>query len=595
MNFLKYIFASALGTLLAGLILVFFVFVIAVSVISFALDDIASGDKVTVKEKTVLLMNFDAPIVERAPKDDFEIPGFTEKKLGLDKLVETLDKASKDEKIEGVLLAFNSIQGGAATTEVLRDALLDFKASGKWIVAYSESYSQKGYYLASVANEIYLNPEGSVFLAGLSYKPLFLKDMFDKIGVEMQVIRGTGNKFKSAVEPFMYNEMSEANREQSSQLIGSVWTHLTQGMAEERGMDVAEINRAADELSLFFAEEAVEKRFVDGLKYHDEIQDLLAEKLELDEWEKDHMVSYDDYKRVKLEKTKVKDLKKSKIALVYAVGEIQSGEGDDETIGSDRIAAAIRKARKDTTVKAIVFRVNSPGGSALASDVIWREVVLASDEKPFAVSMGDLAASGGYYISCASDRIFAEPTTITGSIGVFGVVPNAKELMNKKLGLHIDGVKTNENADMMDISKPLNTMQYAIIQKGVDDIYSEFLGKVAEGRGLTTTYVDSIGQGRVWTGTDALDLGLVDEIGGMQEAIDWVAAQAELDDYRLKSYPKIKSPMDELMQAFNGQGESRILEKAFSNYELKSQAAYIESIINMEGIQARMPYYISFE
>lgn len=594
MNFIKTIFASAIGTLLAGLVLFFFAFIVIIGVITFAMDDFASGDTVTVKENSVLALNLDAPILERAPKVDFEIPGFSEKSLGLDKLIETIAKAKTDEKIKGLYLSFSSVAGGSATTEALRKALLDFKTEGKWIVAYSEGYTQKGYYLASVADEIYLNPEGSIMFYGLSYKPMFMKDMLDKIGVDMQIIRGSNNKFKSAVEPFMYNQMSEANKEQSRQLIGSVWSHVVDGIAQERSLDPADINTAADDLTLFIAKEAVSNKFVDGLKYHDEIQALLAEKLEVDELDKKQVVTYDDYKKVKLTKTKAKDLKKKKIAVVYAVGEIESGEGDDETIGSDRIAAAIRDARKDTVVKAIVLRVNSPGGSALASDVIWREMTLASDEKPVVVSMGDLAASGGYYISCAADKIYAETNTITGSIGVFGVMPNAQKLLNKKLGIHFDGVKTNDHSDVFDFSKPLQSVEAAIIQRSVDDIYSSFLGKVADGRNLRKSYVDSIGQGRVWTGIDALELGLVDEIGGMDEAIEWAAEQAGLEAYNLKYLPKQKGPFDEFMESFSGEAESRIIEHTLSDYELINQMKYVQSVMNMKGVQARLPYYISF-
>ena len=594
MKFIKYVFASALGTMLAGLVLFFIMFAIVVATITAAFDDITSEKNVKLKDNSVLVLDFDGPVKERVLKDDFEIPGFTEKKIGLNEMLKTIGNAQQDERIEGIFLNFANIQGGAATTEAIRNALLDFKVSGKWIIAYAEGYSQKGYYLASVADEVYLNPEGMISFYGLSYKPMFMKDMLNKIGVDMQIIRGKNNRFKSAVEPFMYNQMSEANKLQSQLLISSVWNQIVNGIATERGITVGHVNKVADELSLYLTDETLKQKFIDGLKYQDEISALLAGKIGLEEMDKDYLINYADYKNVKLKKTKAKDFKKPKIAVIYAVGAIESGDGDDETIGSDRIAGAIKKARKDTTVKAIVFRVNSPGGSALASDVIWREVTLAADDKPFVVSMGDLAASGGYYISCPADKIYAEPNTITGSIGVFGVLPNAKKLLNEKLGLHFDGVKTNKHSDMMDLSKPLKPYEYKIIQKNVDEIYATFMGKVATGRDLRITYVDSIGQGRVWTGTDAVELGLVDEIGGMDDAIAWAAEQAGLEDYRIKELPKMKSPIEELLESFGAEVQLKVLENTITDYELFEQFKYLQSVMNMKGVQARLPYYISF-
>jgi protease-4 len=594
MSFIKYVFASALGTLLAGLVMFFIMFAIVVATISVAFDDITSEKSVKIKDNSVLMLDFDSPIKERVLQDQFEIPGFTEDKIGLTEIIKTIDNAKQDDRIEGIFLNFSGIQGGAATTEAIRKALLDFKTSDKWIIAYAEGYTQKGYYLASVADELYLNPEGMISFYGLSYKPMFMKDMLGKIGVEMQIIRGKNNKYKSAVEPFMYNQMSEANKIQSKQLISSVWYQIVDGIATERGITIDQVNKAADELSLYLSKNALEQGFIDGLKYQDEVSAMLAGKLGLEEMEKDRMIKYGDYKNVKLKKTKAKDFKKPKIAVIYAVGSIESGDGDDETIGSDRIAKAIKKARIDSTIKAIVFRVNSPGGSALASDVIWREVTLAVGDKPFVVSMGDLAASGGYYIACAADKIYAEHNTITGSIGVFGVLPNAKELLNDKIGVHFDGVKTNEHSDMMDISKPLKKYEYQLIQKSVDEIYASFLGKVADGRGLRVTYVDSIGQGRVWTGTDALELGLVDEIGGLDDAISWAAEKAELEDYRIKELPTMKNPFEELFESFGSSVQAKALESTIKDYELFEQFKYMQSIMNMKGVQARLPYYISF-
>jgi len=594
MKFFKYVLASALGTILSGIILFFFLFILVIGSLSSAFDDLMSEKTASIKDHSVLVLDFKKPIREREVEDDFIIPGMTDEKIGLNKIIKNINKAKEDEKIEGIFLDFGSVSAGAASTDAIRNALVDFKESGKWILAYGESYSQKGYFLATVADKVYLNPEGGINFYGISYKPLFMKDMFDKIGIEMQVIRGANNKFKSAVEPFMYNKMSEANKLQSQQLINSIWGRIVNEIANSRNLSIDLVQKAADDLSLTFPEEALNLNFIDGLKYRDEINALLAEKLEEEELDTKQLVTYSRYQKVKIKKTKSRDFKKDKIAVIYAVGEITGGEGNDEVIGSKRISAAIKKARKDSTVKAIVFRVNSPGGSALASDVIWREVILAQETKPFVVSMGDLAASGGYYISCAADRIFAEPSTITGSIGVFGLLPNAQKLMNDKMGVYTDGVKTNKHSDMMSISKPLSPVEYKIIQKSVDEVYSSFISKVADGRNLRLSFVDSIGQGRIWTGLDALEIGLVDEIGGIEKAIDWAAESAGIEDYRVKEYPKMKNPIEEIIKSLTGEVEAKVMQDMLNNYELLEQYNYIQSAMNMKGIQARLPYYISF-
>ena len=593
MKFFKYVFASALGTIIAGIFLLIVLVGLVLGSITAAFDDFASEKRESISSNSVLTLKLDGAIVDRSKKDDIEIPGFTEKSFGLNKILENIEKAGEDDKIEGIYLNVSGISTGIASIEAIRNKLMEFKESGKWIVAYSEYYSQGAYYLASSADEIYLNPEGTVAFQGINYKPMFMKEMFDKIGVEMQIIRGKNNKFKSAVEPFMYNKMSEANREQSKKLIFSIWDQIVNEIAASRGMTIENVNEVANSLAGMFPKKVLEADFVDGIIYQDEMMAILAEKLDVEELDGDQLVEFSRYAKTRLKKTKSSDYKKKRIAVIYAVGAIQSGKGDDQTIGSERIAGAIRDARKDTTVKAIVLRVNSPGGSASASDVIWRETVLAAQAKPLVVSMGDYAASGGYYIAMAADKIYSQPNTITGSIGVFGVIPNAQELLNDKMGLHYDGVKTNTHSDIMEISRPLTESEYSIIQESVDHVYSSFTSKVADGRDLRQSYVDSIGQGRVWTGLDALENGLVDEIGGLEDAIDYAVEMAGLDEYRIKELPIQKSPIEQLFEDMGMQASEKVMEQMLSDYHLLQEHRYIQSILNMKGIQTVLPIRVS--
>jgi protease-4 len=594
MKFFKYVFASALGTLLAGALLLVILFGLIIGSITAAMDDFAMEKSTRVYENSVLTLHFDQPIVERAPKEDVVIPGFTTKQSGLNQIISSIEKAKDDDRIEGIYLNLSGVGTGFASVEAMRNSLMDFKESGKWIIAYSEYYSQAAYYLASVADEIYLNPEGIIEFTGLNYEPMFMKDLFDKIGVEMQVVRGKDNNFKSAVEPFMYNEMSESNRMQSALFINSIWDHIVNEIAAARGITIENVNAFANELGGMYPDEVLESHFIDGLIYQDELNTILTEKLEVDELDTKQLVSLEKYAKTKGKKSTLADYKKKKVTVIYAVGDITSGEGNDETIGSDRIAKAIREARQDSSVKAVVLRVNSPGGSALASDVIWRETELLAEEKPLVVSMGDYAASGGYYISVAADRIFAEPNTITGSIGVFGVIPNAQDLLNDKIGVHFDGVKTNTHSDIFNFSKPLSESEYAIIQKRIDQTYDSFKDRVASGRNLRVSYVDSIGQGRVWTGEDALEIGLVDEIGGMDDAIAYAASLAEVDDYRIQELPYQKSSFEQMMEDFGVETSQKLLESKLEDFELLRQYNYIQSIMNLRGIQAILPIRVSF-
>jgi len=585
-QFFKFMFASALG-LVVGIFLLF-------GILAGIGASMGNKQTVEVKDNSVLHVKLNYEIKERGSNDPFgNIDPATFKpkpSVGLNDILESLEKAAKDDKIKGVYLDVQSIPAGMATIEEIRNALLEFKESGKWIVAYSEIYTQKAYYVASVADELWLNPEGMVEWKGLGAQLMFLKGMFEKLEVEPQIIRY--GKFKSAVEPLILDKMSKANRMQTMTYMSDLWNKMLVGISEGRGKSVADLDALAQNATIQNADDALENGLVDELLYKDEVLTNLRAKLEIeDEDKKINYISLGKYKDAPEPKGEDKEVtKKEKIAVIYAVGSIEGGQGDSETIGSERISKEIRDARKDDKIKAIVLRVNSPGGSALASDVMWREIVLAKQEKPVIVSMGDVAASGGYYISCAADSIFAQPNTITGSIGVFGVLMNAKKLINNKLGIQVDTVKTNRFADLGTPFRPLTEVERDIIQNGVNEIYTDFITKVAEGRGMKVADVDSVGQGRVWSGEDALEIGLVDKLGGIEDAIACAARMAEVENYRVLEFPEQKDPFQQFMEELSGKGADALLE-----FRLGEYAKYVkdvEDLMKMEGVQARLPYQI---
>ncbi len=579
-NFIKYTLASMLGFVLLFLILLF----IGVGISS------SNDDTIEVKDNSVLKVSL-KKVVEREPLDPFANFHFGDSKeaslVGLNKILKSIAQAKTDNKIKGIYLdaaTFNA--GGIATLEAIRNALSDFHSSGKFIYAYAESYSQKAYYLSSVADKIYLNPAGAVDIKGIGAQLLFFKNAMDKFGIDMQIIRGPNNKFKSAVEPFMYNKMSEANREQMMVFMNSIWNNMVQQMASDRNISVADFNQIADSLWASDPQMARKINIVDKLAYYDEVQNALMSKLEVKKPKDINFITLGDYATT----LKINNAtSKKKIAIIYAVGEIKSGEGNDEIIGSDRIAKAVAKARQDSSIKAIVLRVNSPGGSALASEVMWRELVLAKKDKPLVVSMGDYAASGGYYISCMADKIVAEPTTLTGSIGVFGMIPNIQKLLNDKIGITTDEVSTNANS-IFTINKPLTPFQIKNIQKGVVNIYSSFINHVAQGRNMTPQEVDNIGQGRVWSGANAVKIGLVDELGGMEKAIEIAAKMANIEEYKTVEMPSRKNPIEEMFKKFNSDASAKAIKSELGdNYRYYN---YLKTIQSMNGIQTRLPFFI---
>ncbi|MFN0032017.1 MAG: signal peptide peptidase SppA [Flavobacteriales bacterium] len=599
MNFWKTLLASLLGSFVAmGLVMLVFVLIIMAAVGSGG-----SQKPFEVKDNSVLHLKLDLPITERHNKHDMQIDPFSfdsEQKMGLNALVKDLKRAKDDAKIKGIFLEVQSIAAAPSTVLDVRRAIADFASGGKWVVAYSEDYSQGAYYVASAASEVYIYPQGSMDWRGINAEISFYKNMLDKLEINAQVIRGKNNKFKSAVEPFIYDHMSAENKEQIATFIGDIWRVMLEGISEKRGISIEELNRLADTLALVVPERAMEARLVDGLKYRDEVMGILKTKagLAVDAKDKDlELVSLEDYHRssaTEKNEEDTPDYKKDKVAVVYAVGAIESGEGDDMTIGSERIAAALKKAREDEKVKAIVLRVNSPGGSALASDVIWRETELIKQSgKPFYVSMGDYAASGGYYISCSADKIFANANTITGSIGVFGMLPNMQNFWNNKIGITFDRYETNPHADIISSNKPMDEVEMSYMQAMVDDIYADFTGKVAAGRHMEVAMVDSIGQGRVWSGEDAKNLGLVDEIGNLQDCIAAAALQAGMTDYAVKELPALIDPFQQLLEELTGQKQTSMLKEALGDQYTKYENA--KSFLEMCGPQVRLPFVVEIK
>lgn len=581
-QFFKFVFASMVGILLSTIL----IFVIFISIITAIIS--SADDKVIISENTILHLNLNVPIIERSassPLDDLDFGPFQgEKTIGLDDILKSIKHAKDDSNIKGIYLDASYLMTGFATIEEIRDALLDFKKSGKFIVAYSEVYTQSAYYVASVANKIYLNPQGILELKGFSSEVMFFKGALDKLDIEAQIIKvGT---YKSAVEPYILDKMSEASKLQTRELLGSMYNHFTAQIAVSRKIPQDSIVAIADGLKSRSPEDAVKYKLIDALKYKDEVLAELKSKTGIDKKKNLKTVSLSDYASTIKNSSTAAD----RIAIIYANGEIISGQGDENTIGSEGISKAIRKAREDDKVKAVVLRVNSPGGSSLASDVIWREVLLTKKVKPIVVSMGDYAASGGYYIACAADSIFAEPNTITGSIGVFAIIPNMKGFFNNKLGLTFDGVKTGQFADLGDISRPLTEAEKMIFQREVNRTYNDFTKRVADGRKISQTYVDSIGQGRVWTGEQAIKLKLVDKIGHLNDAIASAAKKAKIKEYKIVTYPEIKDGLFGLL----GDTEDKI-KTYMVKQELGVNYPYykkLQEVVNMKGLQARMPYQI---
>ena len=583
-QFFKFLLASFLGSALLLIVLFFLGFGALLN---------STTNTANIRPNSLLYMDLNYNIPDRTCEDNITntLRGFNSESndmSGMNDIISNIKAAAKDPNISGIFLELSSIGTSTANIEEIRNELLRFRESGKFVITYSENMSQGAYFLATAGDEIYINPDGMLDIHGMASQVIFYKKLLDKLDIEMQIVRGPNNKFKSAVEPYFLEKMSDANREQMDKLLNSVWYHVLSDINKTRNISIKRINELADKLALTFdANLALEEGFIDGLYYRDQIIARIKELAGIESTKKINILTNSQYSQLRPAEETYPD----KIAVIYASGQIYDGEGDDTKIGSVTLSKAIREARENKKVKAIVMRVNSPGGSALASEVIRREVELAKAEKPFIISMGNYAASGGYWISAEGDRIFADPTTLTGSIGVFGTFPNAKQFLNEKIGITVDVAKTNKNADYGSIAEPLTPYQKAMLQKYVGNTYNDFTSLVARTRGLRQSYVDSIGQGRVWSGSDALELGLVDELGGLENAIDYAANQAGLTNYSIKTYPK---QQDILQSIMNGSiqepyTKSLIKNKLGDNYPFYET---LEIITNAEGVQALMPFMI---
>lgn len=573
-SFLKYTLATMVGIVSLFVFFILFMVIIAGS----------SGDEYILQPNSVLSLKLNKKIVEDAEKNplaDFGIDDFNDGyPLGLNDILSSIESAAEDHNIKAILIESGSVGGGISTVKEIRDALEDFKReSGKKIIAYANGYTQTGYYLASVADKILLHPEGDMDIRGLGANVMFFKDFFKKVGIEPQVIRH--GKFKSAVEPFMLNKMSEANYLQTKKYIDAIWNSMVTDISESRGLNSGDMDAIASEFAIRKAQDAVDRKLVDAVIYQDQLKEEINVMID---GSYKQIVALDDYARVQGMGTFSKD----KIAVIYCEGAIIPGKSKDGSMGSKTIGEAIAKARKNKRVKAIVLRVNSPGGSSLASDIIWREVDLATVEKPVIVSMGDYAASGGYYIAAAADKIYAQPNTLTGSIGVFGVLFSMEELLKDKLELNVDGYKTHPFADIGNATRTLTADERNIIQGSVERVYDTFITHVSEGRNMSKEDVDAIGQGRVWAGSDALEIGLVDELGGIDEAIAEAAAQAGLENYSIREYPE----KDDF-------GFSNLLGGMMMQNSLESKLESISPSLSkwiglkdMKGVQARIPFVL---
>ena len=580
-EFFKMMFASMLGFFLLSIIL-FFIFIGLIA----SLVSISTDEEVNVPSKTLLHLEFNKPITDRAPLNPIFIDLTTmSRQIGLNMILKNIQRAKEDENIAGIFLDINSIDAGISTVSEIRNALADFKKSGKFIYSYSEDYSQAAYYLSTVSDRIFLHPQGMLLFKGINAEMFYLKGMLEKLDVKVQVVRH--GKFKAATEPFFLDKMSAENREQITAIISSIWEQMLTGITETRGISRESLNHLADSLKIQSPEDALRYKFIDQLAYKDEIFAELKKKMDIPEKEKISFITIDKYDKAPAGKKGVNE-SRDKIAVIFASGDIVGGEGDDMNTGSEEMSRTIRKAREDERVKAIVLRVNSPGGSAIASDVIWREVDLAAKSKPVVASFGDVAASGGYYIACAASKILADPTTVTGSIGVFGLIPNMKGLFNNKLGITFDNAKTNLNADYIPVTSPLSKYQESVLQNEIERVYATFINNVAEGRRLNKATVDSIGQGRVWSATDAKRIGLIDDFGGLDKAIETAAALANIKDYRILSLPEQKDLFDQIYdELFGSSATSYLTRELGENYKYYE---YLKQVKEMKGIQARLPF-----
>jgi protease-4 len=574
-SFFKMFFASLLS-IIVFVILCFFIMVALVSAL-------ASKSKPDVEAKSILLINLNDAFQERMHKETFAAFSDEGDKPGLFDLVRLINHAKTDGDISGIYIEADGNANGFATSNELRNAILDFKSSKKFVIAHGDVMSQGAYFVASAADKVYLNPSGNFDWKGYAISFAFVKEMLDKLDIQPQIFYA--GKYKSATEMFRTSQMTPENRLQTTVWLNELYNYFLTQCSKSRGVDTATLHNLANTAAIRTPQDAVSNKLVDGLKYDDEIKSELKQRLRLGRTDKLNFISVNKYN----EAVSLRKSGSDRIAVIYAEGDIVDGMGSNDNIGGDNYRQIIRKARLDNSVKAIVLRVNSGGGSALASDIIWRELQMAkSDGKPVVVSFGDVAASGGYYISCGADSIFASPNTITGSIGVFGIIPNMGGFFKNKLGITFDGVKTAPYADAGAIYRPMNDMEKQQAQAGVERIYLQFKQRVAEGRKKDINYIDSIAQGRVWSGNAGLQLGLVDRIGNLQDAINSAARLAKINSYGLREYPVEGSFLDNLLDRKRNEPAAMIRsEIGDDNYKVYQQLSRIRQ---MSGIQMRVPF-----
>jgi protease-4 len=590
MRFFKVVLASALGYLLAAVILAGLMIAIIGGIASTAKPntDIPSGSVLNLH----LNYNLQDRVIETSPFAALaSLDPNAQTPVGLNDLLYTVEKAKTDDNIKGIVLDLTTISSGYAKLTELRNKLEEFKASGKFIYAYADYYYFPTYYIASVADSVFINPEGEMAFTGMVAEIAFFANTLQKLGVEMQVVRA--GKFKGAVEPYTRNNLSPENKEQIQVYINSVFGETLKKISASRGITEEKLKKDADELELRTVKDFIANNYIDAAVYRDQFYSNMKKRMGVKDTKKVPLISEQKYAKTLGLRGEGKD----RIAVVYATGDIVGGKGDGSQIAADDMAATLKKVREDDDIKAVVFRIDSRGGSSLASDIIWREAKLLAAEKPLIVSMGDVAASGGYYIAAPARKIVAEPTTITGSIGVFGLIPNAQKLLNDKLGVNFEYIGTGEHSDIGRIDRNMTADERAYIEQVIDKIYDTFLSRVSEGRKMTKEQVNEIAQGRVWTGIMAKEVGLVDELGGLEKAIEIAAAEADLKEYKLKEYPKMQDPLQ------------MVIEKMSGNTNLKTQlkeisaetpfAPYVKYIGDLErwgsshSVQAMMPYDIS--
>ncbi|MEL1239477.1 signal peptide peptidase SppA [Flavobacterium flavipallidum] len=584
MKFLSNVIATVVG-LFVFLMLSFFGIIFIAAIFG------GDNDSETLKSNSVLELNLSDVKYDYAGqyKDPWISFISDEKNIGLSDVINAIDIASMDDNIKGISILNNNSELGMAQTKDLRNALENFKKSGKFIMAYANSYSQKEYYLNSVATKMYLNPMGELDFKGLSSEIMFYKDLQEKTGIKMEVIRH--GKYKSAVEPFLENQMSDANREQTTSLLQSIWNSVIEDISISRKISVTQLNQIANGLLARTPEMAQKEKLIDYIAYEDVYHDNIKKALKVNLNKDYNKISISDYTNKMISTASLTE-SEDKIAVIYAQGEIMSGEGNVNTIGEGSMRRSLQEARKDKNIKAIVLRIDSPGGNALTSDLIWREIELTKKVKPVVVSMGNYAASGGYYIACNANTILAQDNTITGSIGVFGILPNFSQL-TKKIGINIEQVKTHQNASDYSPFVPMEENFKNVTLEGIEHVYKTFVSHVAQGRKMSFASVDSIAQGRVWSGSEALKIGLVDKIGGLNAAIVEAARLSKTQDYSTKNYPEYEENLDDMLSKLPfGSSKADIIKEEIGkeNYQLLQQ---IKKLQSRKGIQAMLPFEIS--